>query len=226
MNILAIDTTTKKANVGIKTESLIKIKSIDNEVTHSEKLLPLIDEALKECNITIKNIDCIAATTGPGSFTGIRIGLATAKALAKVINANIFSIDSLSLLAKSTDTQNHKLIVSLIDAKNNRAYSGIYFNQDALTPATTAQNKYLNEIFENVNEICIENNITENEVLVIADTSNIFECIPDKYSKVLTSLNMDVLLSLADSATEFTDYLKLDATYVRSSEAERTKYGE
>lgn len=226
MNILAIDTTTKKANVGIKTESLIKIKSIDNEVTHSEKLLPLIDKALKECNITIKNIDCIAATTGPGSFTGIRIGLATAKALAKVINANIFSIDSLSLLAKSTDTQNHKLIVSLIDAKNNRAYSGIYFNQDALTPATTAQNKYLNEIFENVNEICIENNITENEVLVIADTSNIFECIPDKYSKVLTSLNMDVLLSLADSATEFTDYLKLDATYVRSSEAERTKYGE
>lgn len=226
MNILAIDTTTKKANVGIKTESLIKVKSIDNEVTHSEKLLPLIDEALKECNITIKDIDCIAATTGPGSFTGIRIGLATAKALAKVINANIFSIDSLSLLAKSADTQNHKLIVSLIDAKNNRAYAGIYFNQDALTPATTAQNKYLNEIFEDVNKICIENNITENEVLVIADTSNIFECIPNIYSKVLTSLNMDVLLSLADSATEFTDYLKLDATYVRSSEAERTKYGE
>lgn len=226
MNILAIDTTTKKANVGIKTESLIKVKSIDNEVTHSEKLLPLIDEVLKECNITIKDIDCIAATTGPGSFTGIRIGLATAKALAKVINANIFSIDSLSLLAKSADTQNHKLIVSLIDAKNNRAYAGIYFNQDALTPATTAQNKYLNEIFENVNKICIENNITENEVLVIADTSNIFECIPNIYSKVLTSLNMDVLLSLADSATEFTDYLKLDATYVRSSEAERTKYGE
>lgn len=226
MNILAIDTTTKKANVGIKTENLIKVKSIDNEVTHSEKLLPLIDAVLKECDITIKDIDLIAATTGPGSFTGIRIGLATAKALAKVINANIFSIDSLSLLAQSTDTQNHKLVVSLIDAKNNRAYAGIYFNQDALTPATAAQNKYLNEIFEDVNKICIRNNINENEVLVIADTSNVFECIPDKYSKVLTSLNMDVFLSLADGTTKFTDYLKLDATYVRSSEAERTKYGE
>lgn len=226
MNILAIDTTTKKANVGIKTESLIKVKSIDNEVTHSEKLLPLIDDTLKECGLTIKDIDLIAATTGPGSFTGIRIGLATAKALAKVINANIFSIDSLLLLAKSADTQNHKLVVSLVDAKNNRAYTGIYFNQNALTPVTTAQNKYLNEIFEDVNKICTENNINENEVLVIADTSNIFEYIPDKYSKVLTSLNMEVLLSLADSATEFTDYLKLDATYVRSSEAERTKYGE
>lgn len=226
MNILAIDTTTKKANIGIKVKNLVKVNSIDNEVTHSEKLLPLIDKTLKECNLTIKDIDCIAATTGPGSFTGIRIGLATAKALARVTNANIFSIDSLSLLAQSVDNSGHKLIVSLIDAKNNRAYAGMYFNQEKLQPATAFQNKYLNEIFENITKICTENAIIENEVLIITDTSNVFECIPDKYSKVLTSLNMEALLSLADSATKFTDYLKLDATYVRSSEAERTKYGE
>lgn len=226
MNILAIDTTTKKANVGIKTDNLITVKSIDNEITHSEKLLPLIDNTLKECNLTVKDIDCIAATTGPGSFTGIRIGLASAKALAKVTNAKIFSIDSLKLLAQSVNNENYKLVVSLIDAKNNRAYAGMYFNQETLALSTPAQNKYLIEIFKDVTKICAENNITENDVLVVTDTSNVFEVIPDKYEKKLTSLNIEILLSIAAKSTEFTDYLKLDATYVRSSEAERTKYGE
>lgn len=224
MNILAIDTTTKKANVGVKTKDVVKVKSIDNEVTHSEKLLPLINETLNECNISIKDIDCIACTTGPGSFTGIRIGLATAKALAKVIGAKIYAIDSLNLLAHSTNNlQNHRLVVSLIDAKNNRAYAGTYLNTSS---APTIQNKYLNEIFESVANVCEENNINDNEVLIIADNLNILEYIPEKYEKTYATLNIEELLNLASNSTDFTDYLKLDATYVRSSEAERTKYGE
>lgn len=224
MNILAIDTTTKKANVGIKTTDVVKVKSIDNEVTHSEKLLPLIDESLKECCVNVKDIDCIACTTGPGSFTGIRIGLATTKALAKVINAKIYAIDSLTLLAYSVkNSQNYKLVVSLIDAKNNRAYAGMYLGSSS---AINNQNKYLNEIWEDISKICDENNINEKEVLIISDSLNIFECIPEKYEKTNTALNIEELLNLASSSTDFTDYLKLDATYVRSSEAERTKYGE
>lgn len=227
MNILAIDTTTKKANVGVKTPNLVKVKCTDNEVTHSEKLLPLIDKTLAECNLNIKEIDCIATTTGPGSFTGIRIGLATTKALAKVTGVKIYAINSLSLLAHSVDnTQKYKLIVSLIDAKNNRAYSAIYLAQNIFEPVIASQNKCLNEIFEDVAKICINNNICENEVLVISDTLNIFENIPDKYLKTHTLLNIKKLLDLASHSSTFTDYLKLDATYVRSSEAERTKYGE
>jgi len=59
MNILAIDTTTKKANTAIAINNKIKINSIDNEITHSEKLLPLIDASLKECNLNIKDIDIL-----------------------------------------------------------------------------------------------------------------------------------------------------------------------
>ncbi len=225
MNILAIDTTTKKANVGVKTKDTVKVKSIDNEVTHSEKLLPLIDETLKECNLTIKDIDCIACTTGPGSFTGIRIGLATAKALSKVIGAKIYTIDSLTLLTHSADnSQNNKLVVSLIDAKNNRAYAGMYINGSPF--AITTENRYLSEILEDIIKTCNNNNICENEVLVISDTLNIFECIPDKYTKIHTVLDIKELLSLASSSSTFKDYLNLDATYVRASEAERTKHGE
>lgn len=224
MNVLAIDTTTKRANVGVKTQDLVKVKNIDNEVTHSEKLLPLIDETLKECSISISDIDCIACTTGPGSFTGIRIGLATVKALAKSVGAKIYAIDSLSLLAQSANnSQNYKLVVSLIDAKNNRAYAGMFLNNSS---AIAVQNKYLNEILETVSNICKKHNIGENEVLIISDNLSLLECIHEKYEKIHTALNIEKLLSQAYNSSVFTDYLKLDATYVRSSEAERKKHGE
>lgn len=228
MNILAIDTTTKKANIGIKTNDIIKVNSIDNEVTHSEKLLPLVDETLKECNITVKDIECIACTTGPGSFTGIRIGLATAKALAKVIGAKIYAMDSLELLARSVNTQQAKAILCLIDAKNTRAYAKCYCAHDKLTQVLAAENKYINEILEDLDKVCTSQNILKSDVLIVADTTNVLELIPDEYKKSLSSLNIETLLELANSTedTELTDYLKLNATYVRSSEAERTKYGE
>lgn len=228
MNILAIDTTTKKANVGIKTNDIIKVNSIDNEVTHSEKLLPLIDEALKECHLEVKDIECIACTTGPGSFTGIRIGLATAKALAKVIGAKIYAIDSLELLAHSANNKHAKAILCLIDAKNTRAYAKCYYAHDKLTQILTAENKYINEILKDLDKVCTSQDIIKSDVLVVADTEAILRLVPDGYKKCLSPLNIEVLLELANTAedTEFTDYLKLDATYVRSSEAERTKYGE
>lgn len=228
MNILAIDTTTKKANVGIKANDIIKINSIDNEVTHSEKLLPLIDKTLKECHLEIKDIDCIACTTGPGSFTGIRIGLATAKALAKVIDAKIYAIDSLELLAHSADNKHAKAILCLIDAKNTRAYAKCYYAHSKLSQVLAAENKYINEILEDLDKICTSQNILKSDVLVVADTAPVLELVPEEYKKRLSSLNIETLLELASNMedTEFTDYLKLDATYVRSSEAERTKYGE
>ena len=90
MNILAIDTTTKKASVALKVQDKIIIKEIDNEITHSEKLLPLLDSVLKEANLMLKDIDLFVCVQGPGSFTGLRIGIATIKALAKVTQKPIY----------------------------------------------------------------------------------------------------------------------------------------
>ena len=227
MNILAIDTTTKKANTAIAINNKIKINSIDNEITHSEKLLPLIDASLKECNLNIKDIDILACTTGPGSFTGIRIGLATVKALSKVTGAKIFCIDSLELLARSVNTQGYKLIVSLINAKNTRAYTGMYFAHDnTLESAIIPENKYLCDILTDIRNVCSSNNIDAKDVLLIADNQNLTQCISDKYDFQISALNMNILVNLASSSSNYTDYLNLDATYVRPIEAERTKYGE
>ena len=227
MNILAIDTTTKKANVAVEINDKVKTNSIDNEITHSEKLLPLIDSTLKECNITIKDIDVLACTTGPGSFTGIRIGLSTVKALSKVTGAKIFCIDSLKLLAHCVDTKNYTLVVPLIDAKHNRAYANIFLkNEDDLQSTILPENKYLDDILKDVENFCYTNKIDAKNVLLIADSLDIKSYISDKYDCMLASLNMNELVRLATLSQDFTNYLNLDATYVRSSEAERTKYGE
>ncbi|MBR5227207.1 MAG: tRNA (adenosine(37)-N6)-threonylcarbamoyltransferase complex dimerization subunit type 1 TsaB [Clostridia bacterium] len=224
MNILAIDTTTKKANVALKTNNEIVINSIDNEITHSEKLLPLIDKTLKDNLVNLKDIECLACTTGPGSFTGIRIGLATAKAIAKVTNAKIFAIDSLELLAHSS-LNNIKaetnIIVSLIDAKNTRAYCRFYsYKNSTIYPICDATNKYISDII-----LEVQDKFPAENVLYILDNENLIDLInSDNY--VIASLDMHFLIALANKATDFENHLTLDATYVRNSEAERTKYGE
>lgn len=224
MNILAIDTTTKKANVGLKINDNITLNSIDNEITHSEKLLPLIDKTIKTSNSNLKDIECIACTTGPGSFTGIRIGLATAKALAKVIHSKLFAMDSLELLAYSglkKAMSKAQIIISLIDAKNTRAYCRIYANKDnILVPISEATNKYVNEIMKDV-----ASKYSQQDILYILDSENLVNLI-ESNNYIITSLDIECLINKANNSTVFEDYLTLDATYVRNSEAERTKYGE
>ena len=87
MKILCIDTSSKLCGVAILDDTtLIKKIELDNGLTHSESLMPLIDQILKECNLSLKDINLLVSDIGPGSFTGIRIGIATIKAFADSLN--------------------------------------------------------------------------------------------------------------------------------------------
>ena len=83
MKILAIDTSSKNASVAI-TEDEKELIELNNseEKTHSQKLMPMIDEVLKKLDLSLDDIDLISCSLGPGSFTDVRIGIATAKAFA------------------------------------------------------------------------------------------------------------------------------------------------
>ena len=86
MKILAIDTSSSICSTAIlDDEVLIDKNELNNGRTHSENLMPLIDELLKRNNITVKDINLLACSVGPGSFTGIRIGVASIKAIAEVL---------------------------------------------------------------------------------------------------------------------------------------------
>ena len=90
--------------VGVSNKvNIIDENTINNGLTHSENLMPLIDELLKRNNILLKDIDLIAVCVGPGSFTGIRIGISSIKAISEVYNIPIASVTSLEVLAEASE---------------------------------------------------------------------------------------------------------------------------
>lgn len=127
MKILAIDTSSEICSTAIlEDDVLIDENNLDNGRTHSENLMPLVDELLKRNNINIKEIGLISCVVGPGSFTGIRIGVSSMKPIAEVLGISLASITSLEVLAKNVTINDEEKIVSLIDARNNQVYAGIF----------------------------------------------------------------------------------------------------
>ena len=126
MKILGIDTSTMSANVAVlEDDKLICEYTINTKKTHSQKLMPMIENMLKLSEIEIKEIDAIAICVGPGSFTGLRIGMATAKAMAHVNNIPLIGVDSLEILGANIDNCNKK-ICAILDAQRNQFYTNIY----------------------------------------------------------------------------------------------------
>lgn len=127
MKILAIDTSSEICSTAIlEDDVLIDENNLDNGRTHSENLMPLVDELLKRNNININEIGLISCVVGPGSFTGIRIGVSSMKPIAEVLGISLASITSLEVLAKNVIVEDEEKIVSLIDARNNQVYAGIF----------------------------------------------------------------------------------------------------
>ena len=129
MKILSIDTASDVCGVSIlEDENLICKMDSNTGRTHSENLLPMINNALSKSSLVLKDIDLIVCDKGPGSFTGIRIGIATIKAFFDSLNINCIGITSLESLAFNLkkNIKENELICSLIDCKNNNCYYALY----------------------------------------------------------------------------------------------------
>lgn len=125
MKILAIDTTSKICSVALlENEEIIDEINLNSGLTHSEKLMPIVKEILEKNNTELKDINLIGVDVGPGSFTGIRIGVASVKAMAEVLNIPIAAVTSLEVLSRNCSNDSKK--ATLIDARNNQVYMGIF----------------------------------------------------------------------------------------------------
>ena len=125
MKILLIDTTTSFVTVSIIDDDKILYCFHEQILTDmSSKIIPIIDEAFKKVGFDLKSIDKIMVCNGPGSFTGIRVGVTVAKTMAWALKKDIIPISSLELIA-STST-NKKYTVPMIDARRGNVFAGIY----------------------------------------------------------------------------------------------------
>ncbi|SHG39003.1 tRNA threonylcarbamoyladenosine biosynthesis protein TsaB [Thermosyntropha lipolytica DSM 11003] len=127
MLLLAIDSATPVAGVAILNEEKVLYEEFCNyRKTHSETLLPMIDRALKVCACSLHDIDVIGITAGPGSFTGLRIGMAAVKGLSLATGKPIVAVSTLDMLAANVLPCEDILAVPLLDARKNEVYSAVY----------------------------------------------------------------------------------------------------
>lgn len=123
MMILAIDTSTPAAGVALWRDGQTLVERRRNVTTHSEGLLPMIDELFVEAGVAPAAIDAVACGAGPGSFTGLRIGLATAKGLCFALQRPLVMVSSLAALAaRAPDGR----VCATIDAFKGEVYAAVY----------------------------------------------------------------------------------------------------
>ena len=133
MKILAVDTSGMTASVAIaEDEKTIAQFSMNHKRTHSEKLLPMIDHMLETALWDIGDIDLFVVAKGPGSFTGLRIGIASVKALAHVNNKPVVAVSTLDGLAQNCFVQDKTLVCPILDARRSQVYCAVYANGEKI----------------------------------------------------------------------------------------------
>ena len=157
MKILSISTATNELSVALnEDERLIVEKNELDERNHSEHLDPIIDEILNKNKLKLKDIDRFAVAIGPGSYTGLRIGVTTVKMFASILNKEVVGVSTLQALAASYSEED-TLVVAGIDARNDNFFAGAYLNENGqpvnvipdghyhIDVLLTAINEYLND---------------------------------------------------------------------------------
>lgn len=152
MKILGIDSSGLVASVALVIEEeMIAEYTINYKKTHSQTLLPMLDEIVKMTGFSLEDLDAIAVAGGPGSFTGLRIGAATAKGLGLALKKPIVSIPTVDGLAYNVFGTD-RLICPIMDAKRNQVYTGLYeSNRDSLQAISQQKAVMLDEIIEEIN---------------------------------------------------------------------------
>ena len=127
MKILAIDTSNQPLSVAVlDDDKLLVTKTTNLSRNHSVTLMPMIAQLLEDCHLNPVDIDRFVVAEGPGSYTGLRIGVTAAKTLASTLNKELVGVSSLQVVAANLPVQQDKLIVPYFDARNLNVFTGAY----------------------------------------------------------------------------------------------------
>lgn len=126
MKILGVDSSSKSASVCIlDDEKIIGEFFINNQLTHSQTLVPMIDDIMKDTATSLTSIDLFAVTSGPGSFTGVRIGISAVKGMAFALNKPCVTVSTLETMAMNFINEDC-IVCSTMDARCNQVYNAIF----------------------------------------------------------------------------------------------------
>ena len=228
MKILAFDSTAKAASVAVcDGERLLGLYNIDNGLTQSELLLPMAESLLASLKMSFSDIELLAASTGPGSFTGVRIGVSLIKGLAFGRNIPCVSVSTLEALAENISTL-EGVLVPAMDARRGQLYTAIFRSNgesiERLTPDKAMSTdeladelrKYENakiyisgDGYEVAKRALLANGIKAENTPELLIAENAYSCAKVAYKKFLGG--------------EYTTDLEISPTYLRLPQAERER---
>lgn len=152
MKIIAIDSSGLVASVAIATEdTIIAEYTMDYKKTHSQTLLPMLDEISKAIELDMQSIDAIAVSAGPGSFTGLRIGSATAKGLALALQKPIIAVPTVETLCMNV-WGTADVVCPIMDARRNQVYTG-YYDFDEVGRLNVIKSQFAEDIHVVISEL-------------------------------------------------------------------------
>lgn len=224
MKSLIIDTSSTAASAALFEDgNMIGEVFVNDKATHSQKLMPIVHDLLTQTQTKISDIDAYYVCEGPGSFTGVRIGIATVKGFAQPFNKPVYTFPSMFLIASGA--KHHEgLIVPVIDAKREEVYYGVYSWDDGFLST-------LEEGVESLEQLLtyLEEKYPGQNILLLGDAitsyPNVFE---NHGTYLLGSLSEGVpkasnLAMASLAADESATVYSAKANYMRKSQAERDR---
>ena len=225
MKLLAIDTSGPVCGVAILTDAGIAYEcAAVNKLTHSTNLMPMVEAAFAATGLTVQDMDRIAVVTGPGSFTGVRIGVSTAKGLAHGAGKPCVAVDALETMAAGVGEFNG-IICPIQDARAGQVYGA------AFSSGETRPERLMEDIPLKVEEYVAAIQSKADRFLFLGDG------MPVQKAKLQALLGDAAVFAkpqqaflrpaavayLGSQATEEMDYLELMPMYLRAPNAERNK---
>ena len=150
--ILSLETSTSICSVAIHERGeLLAVSEIKEPGAHAEKLLDLVDAAMKQAELRLSDLDAVAVSQGPGSYTGLRIGVSTAKGIAYALEIPLIGINTLQAMAASQQIISGEFVVAVLDARRKEVYTQTF--GDSLQEITSIEAVVLEEgVFASVLE--------------------------------------------------------------------------
>lgn len=222
MKILAVDTSSAVASCAICEEDKLVCECVlNNKLTHSQTLMPMIDEVFKKSELTPQDIDVFAVANGPGSFTGLRIGVTTIKGFAGATGKPVVGVNTLEALCYNLPFCPH-IIAPIMDARREQVYNALYrFKNGNLVEIAAPRAIALCDVLDELEKL-------GESVVFLGDGVPVFrEKIKDKLKEnalfAPQNANAQRAASVAEAAKnkETINYSELVPVYLRKSQAER-----
>lgn len=226
MLVLGIDTATKVAGAAIVDEGrLVSERFISNQRTHSVNLLPMVKQVIEDAEITPADLGGIAVAAGPGSFTGLRIGMAAAKTLSQVLNLPLIGVSTLEALAFNLAGYSQP-VCPILDARKNEVYTALYTFQghklqEQLAPMATGIEELLNNLKGNADQVVFLGDavpVYREKIVQILGDKALFAANINMMPRAAATAQLGLEKIMAGERAG----LELEPTYIRPSEAEVT----